>query len=340
MSEQITALALFSGGLDSSLAIKIMQEQGVRVIALNFVSHFFGHTEKIVKMAERLGAPLEFVEFRDRHLEMLKNPVYGYGKNMNPCIDCHSLMFRTAGELFPKFGAKFVISGEVLGQRPMSQNIRALAKVEKLSGMGDLIVRPLCGKLLPPTRPVLEGWIDGNCLLDIHGRNRLRQMELIEKYGIKEYPTPGGGCLLTDPSYSNRLRVLQRDGFLEKQYEDLFPLLKKTRFYRLDAGKYLFVGRDDPTNQILGTYEPKGNLQIIPLKTPGPRIMMVGQLTPEEERFALGLFSRYCKVKGTAPVEVRLLRQKGAETVRDEIVRVEPPDGIALENKIKEYQIL
>jgi len=340
VEKQITALALFSGGLDSSLAIKLMQAQNVRVIALNFVSHFFGHTEKIAKMAERLGVPLEFVEFRKRHLEMLKNPVYGYGKNMNPCIDCHSLMFRVAGELFPKFDAQFVISGEVLGQRPMSQNLKALAKVEKLSGMGDLIVRPLCGKLLPPPRPVLEGWIDGEKLLDIHGRTRTRQMELIKSFGIEEYPTPGGGCLLTDPSYSNRLRALQADGFLGDGYDYLFPLLKKTRFFRLDCGKYLFVGRDDATNQVLAQFEHNGNLQIIPTETPGPRIMAVGELSPDDEAFALRLFSRYSKVKGREKAVAELRREQNEAPPRVETVSVDPFDTTQLETRIRATQIL
>ena len=137
---KIKALALFSGGLDSALAIKVVQEQGIEVIALNFVSHFFGGVnEKAEYMAKQLGIQLEYIHFEKRHMEVVKDPVYGRGKNMNPCIDCHSLMFRIAGELLEKYGASFLISGEVLGQRPMSQNPQALEKVKKLSGVGDLI---------------------------------------------------------------------------------------------------------------------------------------------------------------------------------------------------------
>ena len=143
--KKIKALALFSGGLDSALAVKVVKDQGVEVIGLNFVSHFFGgKNEKAESMAKQLGIQLEYIDFKKRHTDMMQNPVYGRGKNMNPCIDCHSLMFKIAGELLEKYDAQFVISGEVLGQRPMSQKpSAALEKVKALSGMDDLILRPL-----------------------------------------------------------------------------------------------------------------------------------------------------------------------------------------------------
>ncbi|MDR3259909.1 MAG: tRNA (5-methylaminomethyl-2-thiouridylate)-methyltransferase [Fusobacteriaceae bacterium] len=340
MDDNIRALALFSGGLDSSLAIKIIQSQGIDVIALNFVSNFFGMGLKTENMAKQLGVKLEFIDFKDRHLEMMKSPVYGFGKNMNPCIDCHSLMFRIAGELLPKYNAKFVISGEVLGQRPMSQNLQALAKVEKLSGMGDLIVRPLCGKLLPPTRPVLEGWIDSDCLLDISGRNRTRQMELIKEYGISEYPTPGGGCLLTDIAYSKRLRILANDKLLEKEYSYLYPLLKLTKFFVLGERKYLFVGRDDNANKVIEKYEDNGNLQIIPLEIPGPRIMAFGKLSIEEEELACEIFSRYSKIKGIDRVVFKIKEVQNENIIREEEKSVDKLNFENLEKKIKMYQVL
>ena len=137
---------------------------------------------------------------------------------MNPCIDCHSLMFKIAGELLEEYGASFVISGEVLGQRPMSQNSQALEKVKKLSGMEGLVLRPLSAKLLPPSKAEIEGWVDREKLLDINGRSRQRQMELMDFYGLVEYPSPGGGCLLTDPGYSSRLKVLEDDGLLKEEH--------------------------------------------------------------------------------------------------------------------------
>ena len=225
MEKKIKALALFSGGLDSALAVKVVKDQGIEVIGLNFVSHFFGgKNEKAESMAKQLGIQLEYIDFKKRHTDMMQNPVYGRGKNMNPCIDCHSLMFKIAGELLEKYDAQFVISGEVLGQRPMSQNSAALEKVKALSGMDDLILRPLSAKLLPPSKAELEGWVDREQLLDIQGRSRARQMELTEKYGLVEYPTPGGGCLLTDPAYSDRLEIIEKDGLMDENIH-IFSIL-------------------------------------------------------------------------------------------------------------------
>ncbi len=216
MKKRVRALALFSGGLDSALAIKLITNQGVEVIALNFVSHFFGgKNEKAEAMAKQLGVQLEYVDFSEKHIEMMKNPVYGRGKNMNPCIDCHALMFKFAGELLEKYDADFLISGEVLGQRPMSQNYQALEKVKGLSKLEDLIIRPLSAKLLPPSKPEQEGLIDREQLLDIQGRSRKRQIEIAEQMGIIDYPTPAGGCLLTDPGYSKGL--IDREQLLDIQ---------------------------------------------------------------------------------------------------------------------------
>ena len=332
MNKRKRALALFSGGLDSALAIKIIKDQGVDVIALNFVSHFFGgKNEKAERMAEQLGIKLEYVHFEPRHTEVVKKPVYGRGKNMNPCIDCHSLMFKIAGELLEKYDADFVISGEVLGQRPMSQNAAALEKVKKLSGMDELIVRPLSAKLLPPSKPELEGWIDREKLLDIQGRSRQRQMELTEIYGLKEYPSPGGGCLLTDPAYSDRLSILEKDGFLEENYSFLFHLIKKSRFYRLDKGKYLFVGRDQEGNEKIAQYKDKGDFFLYGNKVPGPHMLGYGQFTEEELDFVKNLFSRYSKFKGKSAIQVK---------INEEIYDVLPVDLVKIEEQMKKYQIV
>ena len=194
---------------------------------------------------------------------VVEDPVYGRGKNMNPCIDCHSLMFKIAGELLEEYGAHFVISGEVLGQRPMSQNAQALEKVKKLSGMEDLVLRPLSAKLLPPSKAELMGWVDREKLLDINGRSRHRQMELMNSYGLVEYPSPGGGCLLTDPGYSSRLKVLEDDGLLKDEHSWLFKLIKEARFFRFDKGRYLFVGRDKESNMKIDEYRKEKNLKIL-----------------------------------------------------------------------------
>ncbi|MBC2851501.1 7-cyano-7-deazaguanine synthase [Cetobacterium sp. 8H] len=327
------ALALFSGGLDSALAIKVIKDQGIEVIALNFVSHFFGgKNEKAENMAEQLGVQLEYVNFSSIHTDILKNPVHGRGKNMNPCIDCHALMFKTAGDLMEKFGASFIISGEVLGQRPMSQNYQALEKVKALSpGLEDLIVRPLSAKLLPESKPERLGWVDRSQLLDIQGRSRKVQMELMENYGLVDYPTPGGGCLLTDPGYSKRLKILEQDGLLEDENSNLFHLLKIGRFFRFEKGKYLIVGREEQDNLKIDEYKNYGTLFIRGKEVPGPHMVAYGELSDEEIDFALNLFSRYSKAKGKE--EITFL-------INSEDVTIPAVDFDKLNEQIKLYQIV
>jgi len=326
------ALALFSGGLDSALAIKVVKEQGIEVIALNFVSHFFGgHDERAERMAGDLGVQLEYVDFKKIHTEIVKDPANGRGKNMNPCIDCHSLMFEVAGELLKRYDADFLISGEVLGQRPMSQNKQALERVKKVSGLAELIVRPLSAKLLPPSKPELEGWIDREQLLDFSGRSRKPQMALAEKLGLKEYPSPGGGCMLTEPNYSNRLKVLEDDGLLEQEYSELFYLIRGGRFFRLEEKKYLFVGRTKDDNHRISEHKDFGSLYIAGAGTPGPAIVGYGNFTEEEKHFAIELFSRYSKVKG----------KEGVKVVTDNgLKEIEAIDLDKVEKEIKKYLIV
>ena len=201
------ALVLLSGGLDSMLAVALLRRCGIGVTGITFTTPFFGR-HKAEKAATELGIELLVIDITGPHLEMLKNPRYGYGKNLNPCIDCHALMIRVAGDYLDESGAAFIASGEVLGERPKSQNRQALELVARLSEVGDLLLRPLSARLLPETKPELEGWIDRECLLDISGRSRRRQMELAEEWGIEEYENPAGGCLLTDAAFSSRLREL------------------------------------------------------------------------------------------------------------------------------------
>ncbi len=203
------AVVLLSGGLDSMLAAELLRRCGVEVVGLAFRSPFFG-SAKAERAARYLGIPLHVEDITEPHLEIVKNPRFGYGRNLNPCIDCHALMVSRALRRMGELGGWFIATGEVLGERPKSQNRQALELVARHSGAGDLLLRPLSARLLPETRPEREGWVRREDLLDISGRSRKRQMELAEEWGIAEYETPAGGCLLTDPGFSSRLRELLR----------------------------------------------------------------------------------------------------------------------------------
>lgn len=247
------ALVLFSGGLDSMLAIKLLHEQNIEVVALHFNIGFNSKKENIVALEKRAalaGATLEIIDVRNTYLqEVLFSPVYGYGKHFNPCIDCHGYMFKVAKKLLTHYGASFVATGEVIGQRPMSQKKDALQLVKRLADDldEDLIVRPLCAKVLEPSKPEREGWIDREKLLDINGRSRSRQLELAQTYGWEDYPSPAGGCLLTEASFALKLKdFIAHDTF---DFEDI-ELLKHGRHFRLPDGAKLVMGRDAYENGI------------------------------------------------------------------------------------------
>ena len=203
----VKAMGLFSGGLDSILAVKLLQEQHIEIELVSFITPFF-NSRTAEKYSCLFNIPMHTLDLTKDLLQVIKNPKHGYGKNMNPCIDCHALMFKQAGYLMEQTGADFLFSGEVLGERPMSQNKQSLQVVARQSGFEDLILRPLSAKLLPVTKPESSGLVNREKLLDIKGRSRKKPMELTRYFGITEYPTPAGGCLLTDKHFSNRLRDL------------------------------------------------------------------------------------------------------------------------------------
>lgn len=244
----VKGIGLLSGGLDSILAIKVIQEQGIYVIAVSFVTPFFD-SKNAEKAGKMIGVELRILDISDVHLEIVRSPKYGYGKGMNPCVDCHALMFREAGKLMEKENADFLFSGEVLGERPMSQNFKSLMRVSEESGYKDFIIRPLSAKLLPETLPEKLGKVDRNRLLSISGRSRKPQMELAKKYGITEYAQPAGGCLLTDPIYSRRLKeMMEKQPDFDKRDAELLSI---GRHFRLDSGEKIIVGRDQSDNERL-----------------------------------------------------------------------------------------
>lgn len=244
------ALVLLSGGLDSQLAIRVLQNAGLEVAALTFTSPFFG-SEKAEKAVKQSGIEHIVKDITDIHFPIVLDPPHGRGKNMNPCIDCHGLMFRLAGDIAKEKNFNIVASGEVLGQRPFSQNKQALKIVEKIAGIE--ILRPLCAKNLEETVYEREGLVDREKLLNFKSKSRKAQMALAKEFGIKDYPTPAGGCLLTDPGYSQRLReLLERD---PKATPEDTRMLKIGRFVPVGKKSFAMIGRDKAENEKLYTLE-------------------------------------------------------------------------------------
>lgn len=265
-------LSMLSGGLDSQLAICVLREQGVDIEAVTFTSPFFS-PEIAVKAAGALGVKLHVVEFTDDIIGLVKNPPHGLGSCMNPCIDCHASMVRRTGEMMTKMGFDFVCTGEVLGQRPMSQQRRGLDAVAKDSGLRDRLLRPLCAQLLPETEPERLGLVDRSRLLALQGRNRKPQMALAVKYGIKEYPTPAGGCKLTEPNYSRRLKnLMDHEGLDDAR---LVNLLAFGRHFRLPGGTLAVVGRNKADNESIRSAMRGGDVLLKPVNVPGPTLLAI-----------------------------------------------------------------
>jgi len=301
------ALALFSGGLDSMLAIKLIKDQGVDVTAL-FIDTGFGSTKDnrdiLKKRADIVGADFEIVDVRDGFIkDILFTPKYGYGKNFNPCIDCHANMIRVAKALLPKFDAHFVITGEVLAQRPMSQRKDALLQVKKLAEdlEENLLLRPLSAKLLEPTKPEIEGWIDREKLLDISGRNREVQLRLAKEYGFEDYESPGGGCLLTDERFSNKLRDFVK---YEKLEVDDIELLKVGRHLRINDKVKLIIGRNQEENQKIKDVINRKMELIDVLDLPSPISCISKGATKEDKELAAKIILTFTKAKSDEEYEV------------------------------------
>lgn len=301
-------LGLLSGGLDSTLAAALLRRQGVEVTCISFVTPFFGAV-KAKKAATALGIPLLVKEISEEHLQMVKNPRYGYGSNMNPCIDCHAMMFRLAGQIMAEKGFDFIFSGEVLGQRPMSQNRSALQAVAKHSGYAQKILRPLSARVLPITTMEAVGLVDRERLLDIQGRTRRRQKEYAAAWGISGYPPSGGGCLLTEERFSDKLRDL----FAHDPEADVraVELLKIGRQFRLSPRAKLLVGRNESDNErLLALANPEDYLLKVP-DVAGPYGLLLGTPDAADLDLACGIIASYGKEQGEPLVKV--LVSNGAE---------------------------
>jgi tRNA-specific 2-thiouridylase len=284
------AISVFSGGLDSILASILIRALDIEVRGLFFETPFFS-SEKTMESAKSIDLPIRLVNMTERYLEVVKRPKYGYGENMNPCIDCHALMLRIAGEIMLEEGADFIVTGDVLGQRPMSQNRKALSIIDTESGIKGFILRPLSARHLPPTVPEIAGWISRDKMLDFSGRSRKRQMALAKKMNITKYPPPAGGCLLTDNVFSRRLTDLfSSDSPLAVRE---IELLKFGRHFRIGPKTKAIVGRNKDENDSINTLAKVEDLLLYTVSTPGPTVLVIGDITHPYDDMAASLAASY-----------------------------------------------
>jgi tRNA U34 2-thiouridine synthase MnmA/TrmU len=313
-NRQVKALGLCSGGLDSMLAGLVLRAQGIAVEWVTFETPFFS-AGKARKASRVTGIPLTVQPIFPQYLAMLRNPPAGYGKQLNPCMDCHALMFRQAGEIMHQRGFDFLFSGEVLGQRPMSQTKPSLRYVEKHSGMRGHILRPLSAKHLPETLPEQQGLVDRERLLEIHGRGRRDQMALAERFGLRDYPAPAGGCLLTDKGFSARLRDLFDHG--AECTESEVNLLKFGRHFRLNPRAKLIVGRTEKDNEdILRHHDPSRDVVLDLRDHPSPIGLLQGEAGRDGLVLAAAVCVGYSKAPRLAPVAVVVKGPGGEEVVQ------------------------
>ncbi len=319
------AVGLFSGGLDSLLAIKLMQEQGIDVTAISFRSPFFLSEEKkkkrLEQTAKKEGFKIKFIEMDDDYLKIVKKPKHGHGKNMNPCIDCHGYMFKIASDYAKKIKAKFLFSGEVLDERPMSQNLGSLRIVEKEAGLKGKLLRPLSAKLLEETEAENKGWIDRERLMNIKGRGRKEQFELAKKYKIDDFETPGGGCLLTFIGYSDKLKAL----FKHKKratIEDV-KLLRAGRHF-ICGNNLITIGRNEKDNKELSRLKKKTDTMLEAKDDVGPLTIIRGKTDKKTVEVGARLTARYSDAK-----DKEVIIKYGKEKFNKELIV----------NKIKEKEI-
>ena len=292
------AIALFSGGLDSTLAMKLIIDQGIEVLAIN-INTGFGSTkdryEHMKNMCEQVGAEFKVIDIQNEYLQdVLFDPKHGYGKHFNPCIDCHAKMFAVAKRIMEAEGASFLISGEVMGQRPMSQNKDALQTVLNESNCDGLLLRPMSAKKLAPTIAELNGWVDREKLEGIVGRSRDRQLELAREIGLENFESPGGGCLLTDDNFGKKMfDFIKYDTFEVKD----IPVMKYGRHFRLKDGAKFVVGRNKEENEHLQNIDNDKYYHLKTVGIPGPHGLLSKSATDEEKEFAAKALLTYTKAK-------------------------------------------
>ncbi len=308
MSDKKKCIVMFSAGLDSVVAAHMMKEQGLDVTCLHFVLPFQSgldmEFENVKEAANTLGIPLRIEEEGNDFLEMVQDPQFGYGKNVNPCVDCRIHRLKKAAAIMNAMGADFLVTGEVVGQRPMSQHLKAMAKVEEHSGLTGRLLRPLSAKLLEPTIPENEGWVDREKLFDIKGRGRKRQLSYAREHGLK-HGTPGGGCLLTEKETTMRYLDMT-----ENQNEISivdFKLIAYGRHFRISENARLIIGRHHSDNLILEKLKENSDIHFqLANDVPGPVAIGRGEFTKEDKELAASLVARYSKLRDEDSVPVNI----------------------------------
>jgi len=318
----IKAISLVSGGLDSILATTMIHSLGIEVIAVNFIIPF-GCGQKDVAaegcyIKDRLKVAYKEVDISKDFIELVKSPAHGYGSHVNPCIDCKIFMLKKAKSMMPELGASFLITGEVVGQRPMSQKRETLSLIERRADVEGLVLRPLSAQLLPQTLAEEKGWIKRSDLLDISGRSRKSQMRLAIDFNIGAYQNPAGGCLLTDPSFSKRVKDLMSHN--ELTHENL-KLLKSGRMFRLNDEAKLIVGRNEENNNALAALIEKEDVFFSPtLEISGASALGRGIFSDNDISFAARLTARYFDKKNAQEKMQVIVTRDGNRS----ILEVEP----------------
>ena len=317
----VKAIALYSGGLDSTLAILTVLRQGIEVKAVTFLNHFgcdisdrSSCSKDPFSAAEKFGFEVKLCHLSGKFIQIVKDPKFGHGRNMNPCMDCRILMLREAREFMEMTGAGFLITGEVLGQRPMSQRRDALDIIDRESGLRGLILRPLCAKLMKPTVMEEKGIVNRDLLYDFSGRSRKPQMALAREFGLTDYPAPAGGCLLTEPNYSFRLRELL-DHDAEPAIEDL-AFLRLGRHFRMSENCKIIVGRDRDENEALISLDNGHSVSLQVESHAGPVVLIRGEATEEIIQTAASLCARYSDARHLGEIDVKVIDQSRGFNLR------------------------
>ena len=332
MNRQRKAVSLISGGLDSMLSTRVIQDQGIHVEGINFFTGFCveGHTHAIRKkdkekpkrnnalwVAEQLGIKMHIVDVIEEYKDVLLNPRHGYGQNMNPCLDCKGFMVKKAMEWIQKNDFDFIITGEVVGQRPMSQRKDTMPVIQRESGAGDLLLRPLSAKNLPQTLPEREGWVDRDKLFNFSGRSRKPQLALAADYGFEDFAQPAGGCcFLTDKAYSDKLvDMWQHRSSRDYELDDIM-LLKVGRHIRPADNFKMVVGREEGENKFMEGYR-KQFVSMRCYSHTGPLVLLDGDVSDDDINLAARITARFSKGKSESQVSVEVTQKNGDKSVID-----------------------